>query len=491
MKTLITTLFIYICIPLSVCCQVNSDKYEIRATWLTTLGGMDWPRCKAQSISSIDKQKKELCDILDRLKEANFNTILFQTRLRGDVIYPSNIESYSEALTGKTGGDPGYDPLAFAVEECHKRGMELHAWIVTIPIGNVRQVNMLGKNSVVKKNRSLCKYFDNNWYLDPGNPGTKEYITKIINEIVSRYDIDGVHLDYIRYPENATFFPDKDTFRKYGKGKDIKQWRRDNITSIVRSIYDEVKSKKPWIKVSSSPVGKYRDTQRFSSKGWNAYDIVFQDAQKWLKDGIHDILFPMMYFNGNNFYPFALDWKENSSDRWIVPGLGIYFLSPSEKNWPLDEIARQIYFIRRYNLEGEAFFRTQFLLNDTKSILSELKEELYTTPALVPPMRWVNKAKPLSPKYGDIVMDGSVIKLSWKSPDTVDEGGIMFNIYGSNKYPVDISKGENIIDINIRNNSYSFAPKLPWNSKIYYAVTSVDRYGNESAPFFINKPLKF
>ena len=490
MRSLLTTLFLFIFIHISLSSQ-TIDKYEIRATWLTTLGGMDWPSTKAQSNQSIERQKKELCDILDQLKEANFNTILFQTRLRGDVVYPSSTETFSECLTGKTGGNPGYDPLAFAIDECHKRGMELHAWIVTIPIGNVRQVNLLGRNSVVRKNKSICKYFNQNWYLDPGNPATNKYLTGIVNEIVSKYDIDGIHLDYIRYPENATSFPDKDTFRKYGKGKDIKEWRRENITSIVSSIYKEVKSIKPWVKVSSSPVGKYRDTERFSSKGWNAYDIVFQDAQKWLKEGIHDIIFPMMYFNGNNFYPFALDWKENSSDRWIVPGLGIYFLSPKEKDWALDEIARQIYFIRRYKLDGEAFFRTQFLLNDTKGIFSELKEETYTNPSLVPPMKWIKKEKPLSPKSGEIDIQESTIKISWKTPDKIEDGGIMYNLYASNSYPVDINRGENLIDCNIRKSEYLYTPSSPWKSRIYYAVTAVDRYGNESEPLYINEPLKF
>lgn len=148
-----------------------------------------------------------------------------------------------------------------------------------------------------------------------------------MKEITSQYDIDGIHFDYIRYPEQADKFPDKDTYRRYGKGKELKQWRRDNITDIVRRLYTDIKSIKPWVKVSSSPIGKYRDTNRYPSRGWNAYHVVYQDAQRWLKEGIHDALFPMMYFQGNNFYPFALDWKENDGKRWIIPGLGIYFLS--------------------------------------------------------------------------------------------------------------------------------------------------------------------
>ena len=233
MRTLFLTLLLIILKSLPV---ISQPKYEIRATWLTTLGGMDWPRTKAGSATGIQRQKKELCDILDRLKAANFNTVLLQTRLRGDMIYPSSIETFAESLTGYTGRNPGYDPLAFAIEECHKRGMELHAWIVTIPAGNTRQVKLLGRNSIVQRNRKICKLYKGNWYLDPGNPETKEYLSRIVKEITSQYDIDGIHFDYIRYPEQADKFPDKDTYRRYGKGKELKQWRRDNITDIVRRL---------------------------------------------------------------------------------------------------------------------------------------------------------------------------------------------------------------------------------------------------------------
>jgi Uncharacterized protein conserved in bacteria len=139
----------------------SHGKYEIRAVWLTTLGGIDWPKHKAYDSFSIERQKKELCNILDSLKAANFNTVLLQTRVRGDVIYPSSLETFAECLTGHTGMNPGYDPLSFAIDECHKRGMELHAWVVTIPIGNVRQVRLLGRKSVVstqKENMQIIRW---------------------------------------------------------------------------------------------------------------------------------------------------------------------------------------------------------------------------------------------------------------------------------------------------------------------------------------------
>ena len=484
MRTLFLTLLLIILRSLPV---ISQPKYEIRATWLTTLGGMDWPRTKAGSATGIQRQKKELCDILDRLKAANFNTVLLQTRLRGDMIYPSSIETFAESLTGYTGRNPGYDPLAFAIEECHKRGMELHAWIVTIPAGNTRQVKLLGRNSIVQRNRKICKLYKGNWYLDPGNPETKEYLSRIVKEITSQYDIDGIHFDYIRYPEQADKFPDKDTYRRYGKGKDLKQWRRDNITDIVRRLYTDIKSIKPWVKVSSSPIGKYRDTNRYPSRGWNAYHVVYQDAQRWLKEGIHDALFPMMYFQGNNFYPFALDWKENDGKRWIIPGLGIYFLSPREQDWPLDEIVRQIHFTRQIKLNGQAYFRNRFLLDNTKGVLDELEENFYTYPALIPPMTWSDSIPPSVPSHPSVqqIANGK-LRMSWQASAYNSNQSVVYHLYGSDTYPVDIKQPQNLIATHLIANEYEYTARLPWLQKRYFAVTAADRFGNESAPLTLN-----
>lgn len=466
---------------------MSQPKYEIRATWLTTLGGLDWPRQKAGNSIGIQRQQKELCALLDQLKAAHFNTVLLQTRLRGDVIYPSAIETFTESLTGHTGRHPGYDPLAYAIEECHKRGMELHAWIVTIPAGNQRQVRLLGKQSVVAKKRNICKLYNGNWYLDPGHPETQAYLSRIVQEITSHYDIDGIHLDYIRYPEQAERFPDKDTYRRYGKGKELKQWRRDNITSIVRRLYTDVKNLKPWVKVSSSPIGKYRDTRRYPSRGWNAYHVVYQDAQQWLKEGIHDALFPMMYFQGNHFYPFALDWKEHQHQRWVIPGLGIYFLSPSEQDWPLHEVVRQMHFTRQVKLNGQAYFRNQFLLNNTKGIWDELTENFYSTPALVPPMTWMDSIPPSTPTAPQWqFLSNDTLHLSWQAATDNQPGPIVYHLYGSDTYPVDIRQARNLLVTHLKETQCIYIASTPWQRRRYYAVTAADRYGNESLPLALN-----
>ena len=460
----------------------TSPKHEVRAAWITAVYGLDWPRTKATTPAGIRRQKEELIDILDRLKEANFNTVLFQTRTRGDVLYRSDIEPFNSILTGKTGGDPGYDPLAFAIEECHKRGMECHAWMVTIPLGGKKHVASLGKQSVTRRERDICVPYKNEYFLNPGHPATKEYLMKLVREVVSRYDVDGVHFDYLRYPENAPRFPDSYDFRRYGKGRTLAQWRRDNLTDIVRYIYNGVKAMKPWVKVSTCPVGKYRDTSRYSSKGWNAFFTVYQDPQGWLGEGIQDQIYPMMYFRGNGFYPFALDWQDQSNGRHIVPGLGIYFLHPDEGNWTTEEVERQMHFIRSNRLAGEAHYRVKYLMDNTQGVYDLLLDHFYQYPALQPPMPWIDNVSPTAPSALKAVSAGDgYTRLNWKAAtDNDKQNAPMYVVYASDTYPVDITNPENILVQNLRDTHYIYAPILPWTARKYFAVTAVDRCGNES-----------
>lgn len=459
-------------------------KYEVRAAWITAVYGLDWPRTKATTPAGIQKQKEELVEILDKLKEANFNTVLFQARTRGDVLYKSDIEPYNSILTGKSGKDPGYDPLAFAVEECHKRGMECHAWMVTIPLGGRKHVASLGKQSVTRRQPKICVPYKREYFLNPGNPKTKEYLMSLVKEVVERYDVDGVHFDYLRYPERAFRFPDSYDYRKYGNGRSLDQWRRDNITEILRYIYKGVKQLKPWVKVSTCPVGKYRDTSRYSSKGWNAFHVVHQDVQGWLGEGIQDQIYPMMYFRGNAFYPFALDWQEQSNGRHVVPGLGVYFLHPSEGDWSLDEIQRQINFIRNHHLAGEAHYRVKFVTDNTQNLYDILQNDFYAYPALQPPMTWADSIAPSAPSElkAEQISEGYT-RLRWKaSTDNDKQNTPTYVVYASDELPVDTQNPANIVATGIRETEYIYAPILPWTTRRHFVVTAIDRYGNESEP---------
>ena len=217
-------------------CTAITPKHEVRAVWLTTIGGIDWPHSYAQSAPSIEKQKDELRRILDQLQSAGINTILLQTRVRGTVIYPSAYEPWDGCLSGHPGKAPGYDALQFAINECHLRGMELHAWIVTMPVG---KWDAMGCKLLRKKMPRNIIRIKADGYMNPETQQTADYLASICAEVTRAYDVDGIHLDYIRYPEEL---PKLKTLAR-DKG-------RDNITRIVRTISRRVKSIKPWVKMS-------------------------------------------------------------------------------------------------------------------------------------------------------------------------------------------------------------------------------------------------
>ncbi len=453
-----TTLLIALAAVFTLAAQ---PKYEVRAVWLTTIGGIDWPHGYAGSARSIERQKDELRDILDRLQRANINTVLLQTRIRATTIYPSAYEPWDGCLSGKPGKSPGYDALKFAIDECHRRGMELHAWVVAIPVG---KWNGAGCVRLRKRHPGLVRKIGDEGYLDPEKPQTAEYLADLCAEITGNYDIDGIHLDYIRYHET---WPMK-VSRRQG---------RTNITNIVRAISRRVKSIKPWVKMSCSPIGKYKDLSRFSSYGWNAYERVCQDAQAWLRDGLMDELFPMMYFRGNQFYPFALDWNEHSYGRIVAPGLGIYFMSPGEKDWPLADITREMLTLRHYGM-GHAFFRSKFFTDNVKGIYDFTAQSFNQYPALIPPMTWQSSARPSAPSgLSRRTQEDNVELLSW-TPVDKDTTRIMYNVYSSREYPVNTDDARNLTVVRLRKSSLI----IPHDPTRYYAVTAIDRYGNESTP---------
>ena len=450
-----------------------NPKYEVRAVWLTTIGGIDWPHSYAQSKRSAEKQKEELRAILDRLQKANINTILLQTRIRATTIYPSQYEPWDGCLSGFPGKSPGYDALQFAIDECHKRGMEVHAWVVTIPVG---KWNSYGCRQLRKRFPRLIKRIDQDGYMDPEATQTGCYLAEMCREIVQRYDVDGIHLDYIRYPETW----------KFRIGKDQ---ARGNITRIVEKIHQAVKKEKPWVKMSCSPIGKFDDLSRYWSHGWNAYTKVAQDAQAWLKDGLMDELFPMMYFRGDQFFPFAIDWKEHSYGKIIAPGLGIYFLDPKEGKWNISDITSELYHLRNIG-EGHAFFRNKFLLDNHQGVYDFVTAHFNRYPALVPPMTWESNKRPQQPVTLCIEENEGTTTLRWDNSLQYEDGtaiktpSIYNNVYASNEYPVDVHDARNLI---LTRTTRRQLTTRTGNTPTYYAVTTTDGFGNESRAKQLNQ----
>lgn len=478
---------------LSFCLFFNvyaQPKQEIRAVWLTTNYALDWPKNPAQDIWGVNDQKRELDEILDKLKEANFNMVFLQVRLRGDVIYPSEFELRSSYIQHRSFQNGTHDILQYAIEACHKRGLECHAWFVVYPIGPEKINKKSNSNPAVTKNRSIIRTFNGGLYLDPGEPETTTYLLKLIRELVYKYDIDGLHFDYLRYPDKSEKFPDDATFRKYGKGKSKANWRRDNINQFVYKAYDLVKEMKPWVQVSSSVVGMHSKIPGNNVSHWAGYTDVYQDASDWMQKGKHDFVVPMMYYNGKLFYPFVSDWLSKSNERFVVPGLAVYRMDPSESNWNADVITDQIEFSRENGVHGNAFYRTKHLFDNSKGLWNLIKTKYYTEPALLPPLTWMNADIPKPPAYIEALPMNNYMFLTWE-----DQGkNVFYNIYRSRTSAIDITNPKNLIATRLKGNKC----RIPSNTKTidgyYYVVTSYDRYHQESAAspsvFFINGDIE-
>lgn len=458
--------------------QLSSPHREYRAVWFCTLGGMDWPgNLYAQTAYKSEIQRAALCRTFDRLQEAGINTILFQTRIRSTTAYPSHYEPWDGAFSGTPGVAPSYDVLAFAIEEAHRRGMELHAYLVVYPICSVTQARQLGRQALPVRRPDLCVKCGDRWMMDPGVPGTAEYIAGLCREIVERYDVDGIHLDYIRYPEKEIPFNDAKTYARHGKGRPKAQWRRDNVTRTVRLVHETVRGIRPWVRLSCSPIGKYADLPRQSSRGWNARDAVSQDALLWLREGWMDVLFPMMYFDNDHFYPFAMNWLQEAHGRPIVPGLGIYFLSPDEKDWELTRIRRQMNVLRAFGFSGQAFFRSRFLLDNHKGVL-DFTRDFYAAPTLTPAMTWIDSIPPPAPVFSSSI-DGHTIRFRWEAVS--DETPVSYNIYRIS------DQGTQLVAQRLRATGYDYTPALPQRLHDRYVVVAMDAYGNESTITALNE----
>ncbi|OGV07178.1 MAG: hypothetical protein A2499_06160 [Stygiobacter sp. RIFOXYC12_FULL_38_8] len=328
---------------------------ETRAVWLTTNHRLDWP----PPSYNAEKQKKALADIFDDLKTKNFNTVYFQVRSNGTVMFNSSFEPLSQYITGEVDGNASYDPLKYAVEQAHKHGLEIHAWVNACLVYNgTEQAVLKSKNHLSQKKPEWIvedvRDGQKSLWLDPGLPEVKSYLTDLILEMVENYDIDGVHLDYIRYPGKN--FEDDFSYNIHGGGLTRDEFRRKNITAIVEEIYKQVKSVKPFVKVGAAPIGVYKKLPGMTA--WESYYDIYQDSYGWMKKGIVDYLTPQIYWSldeNPRFDLLAKDWKANSNGRGVVLGIGAY------KENVKPELEEMIGLSRNLKVDGVSFFRYQHI----------------------------------------------------------------------------------------------------------------------------------
>lgn len=463
---------------------VNAAE-EIRAVWLTTNYQLDWPSEVGVSDWVIERQKQELCRQLDQIKALNMNVVFFQARVRGRVFYHSDIEAQSAYLTGLASGYSRFDPLAFAVEQCHKRGLQCHAWMICMPLGGYKYIQQNNLMDFVRRNHSWITLYQEEYYLDPGAPQTSDYLASIAEEMTRLYDIDGVHLDYIRYPENAGFYPDYARFKAARTEKTRSEWRRDNISRIVYEVYDRIKKIKPWVKVSSAPLGNYNGKLGNKYQGWNCMDAAYQDVEQWLRDGKQDFIAPMMYYDSQLFYLALEDWCRRSHGKPIVPGIGVYQLEESDKVRWLQDMDNQIWWARNLHAGGYALFRARNALGNSGGVtwlLKYLNEDL----AVYPPMHWVDQPAPACPINLEACEKEKGWTLSWKKPEhNLSDTSVSYHVYMLGR---DVN-GEityYLLKNNVPDLYCWIENKLLATDFIGFAVSAVDRYCRESERILID-----
>ncbi len=454
-------------------------KQEVRAVWLTTVYNLDWPKTTGAA-----NQKNELINDLNKFKAANINTVMFQVRARGDLMYPSSIEPWAKALTGTLGQNPGYDPLQFIIDEAHARGIEVHAWWNVYKVYGTGTPPGSNPQHIVLTHPELVKLYNGEWWLDPGIPETKTYLLNLAMEMVRKYNVDGIHFDFIRYPNPD--FNDDATYAQYGNGVNKADWRRNNITQFVYALYDSVTNLKPMFKVGSAPIGIYKKLSNCLT-GFLGYDQVYQDSRRWILAKKHDYLSPQIYWDINScprYDSLAIDWINNRFGRHIYAANAVYRLYPNDGNWAVSEIIAQIDSARGYGGQGQTFYRAQSILDNYKNLTTTLQTGLYKYPANIPAMSWKDDIKPLAPQNISLTTSDSLTWiLSWGKPAPASDGdtAVYYNVYQDTVTPVNISDITKMIKFRVVNDtSVTITLSSVPNSNIFFAVTAYDKGYNES-----------
>ncbi|HLB01034.1 MAG TPA: family 10 glycosylhydrolase [Bacteroidota bacterium] len=442
---------------------------EVRAVWIATVGGLDWP-----STYDTARQRASLAGMIDRLSRAGFNTVFFQVRGRGDAVYRPGAEPWSHVMTGVPGADPGWDPLAFAVAEAHAHGMEIHAWFNTYLVRGVKTPpGPTVPPHLINAHRDWVRLYGDQWWLDPGDPEVERHLTGVALDIVSRYDIDGLQMDYIRYPGKS--FDDDATYKKFGRGLPRDRWRRENVTGLLTRIKDELGRRAPAVKFGVTPVGIYLNPR--GVRGLESYSDVFQDSYDWVRRGIVDYVAPQLYWpiggdgRDPDFSEMVREWRRESPGRHLYAGIASY------KPEVLAQWTRPVEVAREAGADGEAFFRYGNL--EGKLPLGEV----YSRLALPPPMRWKDSTVPAPPESLRVATaaDG-VSRLSWRvsSPREICRFVAVYRIEESEG---GTARDERLIAVLPREiTEYSDPPAPGRGARYSYAVSVVSRSGIESPP---------
>lgn len=474
-------------------------KREVRSVWMATVWALDWP----SSTSSTTAQKNEMVKYLDVLQKNNFNAVYFQVRTMSDAFYKSSYEPWSSYLTGTRGKDPGWDPLAFVVEECHKRGMECHAWVNPYRFSTGSNWST-AQDQALKSAGMLLAYTKSDGktttILNPGLESVRKRIVDVCKEIISNYDVDGLVFDDYFYPEGipvTSSAGDYDLWQKSGASMTFGDWRRNNVNQMVADVYNMVQQQKPYVRFGISPAGAACTSAAVAAKhgidrcpvasDWQ-YDGIFSDPVAWLVAGTIDYISPQLYWKTNHktnpFGPMTKWWSYVAKHfgRHHYASHSISFLNSSNTTSDWEEIGKQVQFSRDYTeneAPGAVFYSAAYVTGKKQSGFGEwLQVNKFQNKALTPAIDW--KKSDLE-KVQVSALSKRATVLSWAGVDNV-----RYSVYA-----VPESVNVETLDSNIPAEyllgvSYKTTYTMPDDKKsgYNYAVCVLDRYGNEYEPVY-------
>jgi len=469
--------------------EMPKPQREFRAVWVATVDNIDFPTKKNLS---IEQQKAELTSIIDLAEKLRLNAVIFQVRPMADAVYRSELEPWSEFLTGQMGKPQAFDPLEFIVSVAHKRGILVHAWFNPYRAYHPA-AKTVSASHISKRRPDLVRQYGKYLWLDPTEPDVRKHSLDVILDVVRRYDIDGVHFDdyFYPYPEQDVAgkrieFPDDKSWQEALKTIDPNHtgnaqsyatkrddWRRTNVDLFIQAVGREIKRIKPDIVYGVSPFGIWQPVPERGVTGFNAYKELYADARKWLRDGTVDYLSPQLYWETAKkaqSFPVLLDWwqEQNARHSFIWPGLAAYRIG-STPTFTADEIAGQIEHTRSsHETSGAIFFSERSLRNDVGRIQNTLRDKVYKTDAIIPRFAWI-RVEQIRPPVVTLRRTRQFVRASWR--ETGKRHAFWFVVYAKDKTGWSCS----VLPAKERSIALSADRKV---EKVI--VTSVDRLGNES-----------
>lgn len=464
-------------------------KREFRAAWIQSVNG------QFRGMPT-EKLKQNLIGQLNSLQKAGINAIIFQVRPEADALYASRLEPWSRFLTGVQGKapEPYWDPMQFMIDECHKRGMEFHAWINPYRTKTTLK-SELAPNHVYNIHPEWFVTYGDQLYFDPALPESRRHICMVVSDIVSRYDVDAIHMDdyFYPYPIKGKDFPDDASFARFGGGFSNKgDWRRSNVNVLIKKLHETIREIKPWVKFGVSPFGIYRnessDPLGSKTKGLQNYDDLYADVLLWAREGWIDYNIPQIYWHIGHpvadYETLVKWWARNTENRPLFIGQSVMntVQNADPKNPLINQLPRKMALQRAYQtIGGSCQWPASAVVENVGKYRDALIAEYHKYPALPPVFDFIDNEAPAKVRKMKPVWTEDGYILFWTAPKYKEEmnRAVQYVVYRFNdKEKVNIDDPSHIVAIT-RDNFY----KLPYEdgkTKYRYVVTALDRLHNES-----------